>query len=377
MAEQTAQDVSKEDVIRALAHEAGFDLVGFACPENLDQLGQDLKTFLEKGYHGSMDWMETHAKRRSHPRALWDGVRSIIMLGMSYAPDAGPEPLEAPRDEGVVSVYALGKDYHDLIKKRLKRVARELHSRFGEEVKVFVDTAPVMEKPLAAQAGIGWQGKHTNLVSTELGSWFFLGSIFTTLELKSDRPHTDHCGSCQACLDACPTRAFPAPHQIDARRCISYLTIEHKGPIDPEFRLPMGNLIYGCDICLSVCPWNKFAKRSREMSFDRRDVLTAPKLRQFAEMDDGAFRAAFAGSPVKRIGRDRFLRNVMIAMGNSGDEDFVPDVMARLGDGSYLVRGMAVWALSRLVASEQFEALRQHYLTDEEDAHVRAEWARG
>ncbi|TNE59622.1 MAG: tRNA epoxyqueuosine(34) reductase QueG [Alphaproteobacteria bacterium] len=365
-----------KDIIRALALEAGFDTVGFASPEGLDHLGADLNGYLESGFHGSMTWMETHAARRSHPRALWGDVRSIVMLGMSYAPGEASAPLDAPRSDGVVSVYALGKDYHDVVKKRLKRVAGELHRRFGEEVKVFVDTAPVMEKPLAAHAGLGWQGKHTNLVSTQLGSWFFLGAIFTTLELAADAPHADRCGSCQACLDACPTKAFPAPHQIDARRCISYLTIEHKEPIDLEFRAPMGNLIYGCDICLSVCPWNKFAKVSREMSFTRREVLDAPLLKRFAALDDAGFRVAFAGSPIKRVGRDRFVRNVMIAMGNSGDLDLVPDVVARLNDEVSLVRGMAVWALSKLVSPAQFEGYRAQHLPDEADHHVRQEWAR-
>ncbi len=322
-----------------------------------------------------MDWMAGTADRRADPRALWPDVRSIVMLGMNYGP-AG-DPLEALGDPraGNLSVYARHRDYHDLIKGRLKTLAGWIASRAGGDVKVFVDTAPVMEKPVAAAAGLGWQGKHTNLVSREFGSWLFLGSIFTTLEIKSNEPESDHCGTCQACLDICPTNAFPAPHKLDARRCISYLTIEHKGHIAREFRAPMGNRIYGCDDCLAICPWNKYAQAARETKLVERDDLVAPRLADLARLDDAGFRAMFSGSPVKRIGHARFLRNVLIAVGNSGDPALIEIARERLAHDSPLVRAMAVWACARLMSRREFDEFAREHLLGETDADVRAEWS--
>eukprot|EP01037_Dinobryon_pediforme_P002530 gene2530-2569_t len=317
-----------------------------------------------------MDWMTAHVDRRADPLVLWPDVKSIIMLGMNYGPETYDEP--AP-DAGNISVYARHRDYHDVIKGKLKQLAGWLVAYQGGDVKVFVDTAPVMEKPLAQAAGLGWQGKHTNLVSKDFGSWLFLGSIFTTLALEPDTPEPDHCGSCRACLDACPTDAFPAPYTIDARRCISYLTIEHKGAIDVEFRDKIGNRIYGCDACLAACPWNKFAKTAREMKLQARADLRAPPLVELATLDDAAFRAKFSGSPVKRIGRDRFIRNVLIAIGNSGDASLLPAVEARLSDAAPLVRAMAVWALIKLSKARAI-ALRAQNL-HEQNEDVQAEWA--
>jgi epoxyqueuosine reductase len=299
----------------------------------------------------------------------------VIVLGANYAPSQAPETTLAQPTVGTISVYARGSDYHDVLKKRVKQLARLVVERYGGEVKLFVDTAPVMEKPLAQAAGIGWQGKHTNLVSRSFGSWLFLAELFTTLELPADQPEADHCGACRACLDACPTRAFPAPHQLDARRCISYLTIEHKGHIAPEFRRAIGNRIYGCDDCLAVCPWNKFAKAASETRFASRPGLDAPSLATLAALDDDGFRQAFSDSPIKRVGRARFVRNVLIALGNSGDDGSAEAALARLGDESALVRAMAVWALFRLVSPARFAALRARYLGDEPDAAVCAEWA--
>jgi epoxyqueuosine reductase len=327
-----------------------------------------------------MDWMAANASRRANPRELWPDVRSVIMLGVNYGPDADPIAVLSDKAAGNISVYARHRDYHDLIKGRLKQLASWLMSEatrggvLEADVKVFVDTAPVMEKPLAAAAGIGWQGKHTNLVSREFGSWLFLGSIFTTLDLEPDAPDEDHCGTCRACLDICPTRAFPAPYQLDARRCISYLTIEHRGQIPREFRAAIGNRIYGCDDCLAVCPWNKFAASAREAKLQARDDLVAPRLAMLASLDDVAFRALFSGSPVKRIGSARFLRNVLVAIGNSGDLELAPVVQEKLTHESPLVRGMAVWALARLLSSEEFRALAQAHLSSEAEESVRAEW---
>ncbi|MBL8707480.1 MAG: tRNA epoxyqueuosine(34) reductase QueG, partial [Rhodospirillales bacterium] len=315
---------------RALA--LGFDAVGFA-PARLAELTRErLQVFLARGYHGDMGWMEAHAERRGDPATLWPEARSVVALGLSYAPDEDPRSMLARRDLGNISVYARGADYHDVLKKRLRVLAAWLQATFGGDVKLFVDTAPVMEKPLSQIAGIGWQGKHTNLVSRAHGSWLFLGALFTTLDLAPSQPEQDHCGSCQACLDACPTRAFPAPRQLDARRCISYLTIEHKGHIDRDLRPLMGNRIYGCDDCLAACPWNKFAEAGREAAFQPRAALTAPRLAELAALDDAGFRQMFAGSPIKRIKRDRFARNVLIAIGNSGDASLAPAAEARLGD---------------------------------------------
>jgi epoxyqueuosine reductase len=356
------------------AHSLGFEAIGFVRPDSIKEAGPRLSEFLSLEHHGTMNWMNERVSWRADPSVLWPEARSIIMLAMNYGPES--DPLEALEHDqrAAISVYAQNRDYHDLIKKRLKQIARWLHQDFDADVKVFVDTAPVMEKPLAEAAGLGWQGKHTNLVSNKLGSWFFLGSIFTTLDLEPDEREVDHCGSCQACLDICPTGAFPAPYQLDARRCISYLTIEHKGHIGREFRKAMGNRIYGCDDCLAVCPWNKFAVRTEEVAFHGRPELQGPLLRDLACLDDAAFRMLFSGSPVKRIGRDRFVRNVMIAIGNSSDADLRDVAEAGLSDVSPLVRAMAVWALAQLCDGGAYAELRSHHLGNESDETIRAEW---
>ncbi len=353
-----------------LARAEGFDLVGITTPDAIPHAATGLAAYLDHGHHGSMDWMETHAHRRSSPQNLWPEVKSVIMLGLNYGPDHDPLEGLAETGRGLISVYAQGEDYHDVIKPRLKAMARQLAEECGAEVKVFVDTAPLMEKPLAEAAGLGWQGKHTNLVSREFGSWLFLGAILTTLEITPDIREDDHCGSCRACLDICPTQAFPAPHRIDARRCISYLTIEHKGPIAPELRPLIGNRIYGCDDCLAVCPWNKFAQNGHNMKLAPVPSRVRPTLSDLVQLDDDTFRLFFAKSPVKRIGRDRFIRNVLIAIGNSGDAVLVPSVLARLGDASMLVRGAAVWALSRLADRATLLQLRRQ----DEDDSVNHEW---
>ncbi|WP_288191843.1 tRNA epoxyqueuosine(34) reductase QueG [uncultured Phyllobacterium sp.] len=357
------------------ARAAGFDLVAITRPDAIPLAEERLRHYLEKGRHASMAWMAETAERRADPRTLWPDVRSIIVLAMNYGPDSNPLDILARKDKAAISVYAQNRDYHDIIKGKLKGVASRFASRAaGENVKVFVDTAPVMEKPLAEAAGLGWQGKHTNLVSRSHGSWLFLGTIFTTAELEPDGRETDHCGTCHACLDICPTNAFPAPYQLDARRCISYLTIEHKEPIAPEFRKAMGNRIYGCDDCLAVCPWNKFAGMAREARLQARDDLKAPDLATFLMLDDAAFRTLFSGSPVKRIGRDRFLRNVLIASGNSGQPDLVALVERHLDDPAPIVRGAAVWALGELVDAAHFATLQIRYAAQEGDASVLTEW---
>jgi epoxyqueuosine reductase len=360
--------------IRERAKAEGFEAVGFADTRAPEGAAEGLAEFLSRGHHGDMGWMATTAERRSRPENLWSEAKSIVTLAVNYGPLDDPLPALTRRERGVVSVYAQGQDYHDVIKRRLKRLAGWIAETYGGDVKIFVDTAPVMEKPLAAASGIGWQGKHTNLVSREFGSWLFLGSIFTTLEIEPDEAEHDHCGSCQACLDICPTRAFPAPYQIDARRCISYLTIEHKGHIAREFREPMGNRIYGCDDCLAVCPWNKFAQTAHETAFHPRIELTLPLLKELAMLDDASFREFFRGSAIKRVGRDRFVRNVLIAIGNSGEAAMAQVAEARLSDASPLVRAMAVWALSKLLPRVDFERLAQDQLPREDDAAVAAEW---
>jgi epoxyqueuosine reductase len=361
--------------IREAALAAGFDAVGFASPDAGPEAGERLGAFLSAGWHGDMGWMEAKADRRASPRALWPDVRSVVVLGMNYGPDRSPLEILARKDRGAVSVYAQSRDYHDVVKKRLKRVARWMHQRFEAEVKVFVDTAPVMEKPLAARSGIGWQGKHTNLVSRDHGSWLFLGEIYTALELPAETAETDHCGACTRCLDICPTNAFPSPYRLDARRCISYLTIEHKGHIAREFREAMGNRIYGCDDCLAVCPWNKFAAPATEPGLEKREALAAPRLAELAALDDAGFREMFAGTAVKRTGRDRFVRNVLIALGNCGRREDADAVRRLLDDRSPLVRAMAVWALSRLLTAPQFYNLKRTHPVKEADPEVRAEWA--
>ena len=336
----------------ALAGEAeavGFSGMGITRPDAVPELAERLAAFLEAGRHGQMDWMAERAHWRGDPAALWPEARSVVMLAELYTPDSDPLAVLDERERAAISVYAQGKDYHDLVKKRLKRLGRWLLEQApepGHQIKVFVDTAPVMEKPLAAAAGLGWQGKHTNLLSRSLGSWFFLGAIFTTMPLPPDAPEREHCGSCRACLDACPTGAFPAPFQLDARRCISYLTIEHKGPVDPELRPLMGNRIYGCDDCLAVCPWNKFAQAGSEMRY--RGIAGAPPLAELAMLDDAGFRARFSGSPIKRIGRDRFVRNVLYAIGNSGQAGLAAVAARLVGDPDPAVAEAAQWALARL-----------------------------
>ncbi len=363
--------------IKSRLAQEGFAACGIAPVRAGADLGIRLAAFVEAGWHGDMDWLARRARWRGAPSALWPAARSAIVAGFSYAPDRDPMAALERKDAGAISVYAQGRDYHDVLKTRLERVAAWLSAAHGARVKVFVDTAPLMEKPLAQAAGLGWQGKHTNLVSREHGSWLFLGAILTDLELPADAPEADHCGSCRACLDICPTAAFPAPYQLDARRCISYLTIEHKGPIPRELRGAIGNRIYGCDDCLAVCPWNKFAAASHEMAFAPRAGTEAPALAGLAALDDAAFRQMFAGSPIKRIGRDRFVRNVLIAIGNSGLPELARFAKARLDDPSPIVRGAAVWALSRLLAEAEFRRLAVVRGAAEAEADVRAEWAAG
>jgi epoxyqueuosine reductase len=375
----TTVKLSAGDLKTTFAHEArtlGFDCIGVTAPDAILGAGQHFREFIASGAHGDMDWLAANPERRADPRGLWPGVRSVIMLGVNYGPDGNPLAILERRERGAISAYAQGDDYHDIIKKRLKALARWLVAATGQEVKVFVDTAAVMEKPLGQAAGLGWQGKHTNLVSREFGSWLFLGAIFTATDLPPDQVEPDHCGSCRACLDICPTAAFPAPYKLDARRCISYLTIEHRGPIPHEFRKAIGNRIYGCDDCLAVCPWNKFAQTGRETRLAARDELRAPQLSELARLDDAAFRALFAKSPVKRIGRDRFVRNVLIGIGNSGDVALAVEAERRLGDENPLVRGAAVWALSQLLGPEEFDALASRAIDAETDDDVIEEWRR-
>jgi epoxyqueuosine reductase len=360
--------------LSAEARALGFDRLGISGPDGIGDAGGHFHAFIEAGAHGDMDWLAANPERRADPRVLWPDVRSIVMLGVNYGPDEDPLAILEQRTRGTISVYARGDDYHDIIKKRLKALGRWLVANSGGAVKVFVDTAAVMEKPLAQAAGLGWQGKHTNLVSRELGSWLFLGAIFTTQDLPHDDACEDHCGSCQACLDICPTSAFQAPYTLDARRCISYLTIENKGPIPREFRKAMGNRIYGCDDCLAVCPWNKFAQAGREAKLAARDELRAPELASLAKLEDTAFRQLFSKSPVKRIGRDRFVRNVLTAIGNSNDKALAAEAERLVRDESPLVRGAAVWALSQLTPREEFSIRAERALDHEADKAVREEW---
>ncbi|WP_295847578.1 tRNA epoxyqueuosine(34) reductase QueG [Tardiphaga sp.] len=369
------ENLSLRDALTKEARSLGFDAIGITDPDAIAGVRARLDAFLDSGAHGQMDWLADNPGRRADPKVMWADVRSVIMLGVNYGPDENPLAILARRSHAAISVYAQGDDYHDLIKKRLKLLARWLIAQAGGDVKVFVDTAAVMEKPLAGAAGLGWQGKHTNLVSREFGSWLFLGAIFTTLDLPRDVATVDHCGSCQACLDICPTAAFPAPYQLDARRCISYLTIENRGPIPQEFRKAIGNRIYGCDDCLAACPWNKFAQQGREIKLAARDELRAPSLADLSKLDDAAFRALFTKSPVKRIGRDRFLRNVLIAIGNSRDISLIQEAERLLTDESALVRSSAVWALSQLMARDEFDARMTIAVSTETDASVRAEWS--
>ena len=360
--------------IRQQALALGFDAVGFAPPLLAPQARAHLAEFLARGYHGDMGWLADRAEERAQPAALWPEVKSVVVLGLNDGPQEDPLAVLEARERGAVSVYARNRDYHDLVKSRLKALARWTVERWPGELKVFVDTAPVMEKPLAQAAGIGWQGKHTNLVSRQYGSWLFLGALFTTLALPADASETDHCGACRACLDVCPTAAFPAPYRLDARRCISYLTIEHKGPIPRDLRPLMGNRIYGCDDCLGVCPWNKFAVAGREAKLAARAALVAPPLADLACLDQAAFRALFAKSPVKRTGRDRFVRNVLIAIGNSGDPTLADAAERLIADPCGLVRGAAIWALGRLDPG-RLAAIAGTRSAAEDDPTVEAEWA--
>ncbi len=361
-------------MIRSEARRLGFEAVGFTGPDSIPRADARLRDFVAKGWHGSMEWMAETLERRASPSALWPDVRSIVVLGMNYGPASDPRALQAKPDRGAISVYARNRDYHDVVKGRLKELAGKIAARTGCDVKVFVDTAPVMEKPLAEAAGLGWQGKHSNLVSRDFGSWLFLGAIFTTAPLEPDAAGIDRCGTCRACLDACPTAAFPEPYRLDARCCISYLTIENKGPIPKEFRAAIGNRIYGCDDCLAACPWNKFASSAAEMKFRPRADLEEPRLADLLDLDDAAFRALFAGSPVKRIGRDRFLRNVLVAAGNSADSSLAGRCLELAADSSPLVRGAAVWALSRLLPAEAFRLAALERMESESDDRVLAEW---
>ncbi|WP_438851303.1 tRNA epoxyqueuosine(34) reductase QueG [Brevundimonas nasdae] len=359
--------------IRQRATELGFDICRFASAADAWPAGERLRHFVDEGRHGEMEWMETTLERRQHPTAMWDEARTAIVLGMNYGPEDDPLPQLADRSAGYISVYARGDDYHEVIKGRLKQLAGQIAARNGKDIKVFVDTAPLMEKPLAQRAGLGWQGKHTNLLSRTHGNWLFLGTILTAAEIAPDEPETEHCGRCTACLDACPTKAFPAPFQLDARRCLSYLTIEFGAPWPVEFRRAAGSRIYGCDDCLGVCPWNKFAQEAREIRLMPREAFESPRLADLLALDDAHFRALFTKSPVKRIGRDRFLRNVLYAVGNSGDPALIAPTRSLLDDASPLVRGAAVWALSQLLAPADFAALRD--AANEADPAVQTEWA--
>jgi epoxyqueuosine reductase len=360
--------------VRERARRLGIDAVGFAAPDLPRARQSAYRRYIAAGRHGDMAWLARDPARRQSPKALWPKVETVIVFGVNYGPDDDPLAVLARRERAAISVYAQNRDYHDLIKGRLKQLASWLNGAFGAEVKVFVDTAPVLEKPLAEQAGVGWQGKHSNLVSRRFGSWLFLGEIFTDLRIEPDPVETDHCGSCRACLDVCPTDAFPAPYQLDARRCISYLTIEHKGHIAREFREAIGNRVYGCDDCLAVCPWNKFARTASEVRLRAREDLRAPRLAELVQLDDAGFRRRFAGSPIKRTGRDRFVRNVLIAIGNSGDPELAALAEQRLADPSPLVRAMAVWALGRLRGREALRPLAKRHMTVEQDPAVLQEW---
>ena len=359
--------------LRTRAAALGFDSFGVAAADARPDLPEKLRLALEAGWHGDMDWMADTAERRGSPNELWPEAKSVILLGINYGPQTDPLAILGEPSLGSISVYARNRDYHEIIKGKLKELAGLLARRSGDTVKVFVDTAPLMEKPLAEAAGLGWQGKHTVLVSRDFGSWLFLGAILTTADLPVDRPHQESCGSCTRCLEICPTKAFPAPFQLDSRRCLAYLTVEHKTQIPLEFRAPMGNRIYGCDDCLAVCPWNKFASISREAKLRARDELERPALADLVQLNDAQFRTLFAGSPVKRIGLARFLRNVLIAIGNSGDSALIPLVEARLDMPDPVVRGAAIWALRRL-APGRADQLSLAYLARESDSSVASEW---
>ncbi len=368
-----AKQKLKTDLL-ARSKSLGFDICQITKAELPNEIGEKLEQSVALNHHATMGWMETTLERRKSPTAMWDEAKTAIMLGMNYGPDVNPLRTLDQKSKATISVYARNRDYHDIIKGKLKTLASWLAAQTKEDVKVFVDTAPLMEKPLAKQAGLGWQGKHTNLVSREFGSWLFLGSILTKAELENDSEEEDHCGSCQSCLNICPTKAFPAPYQLDAGRCISYLTIEHDGPIPHEFREAMGNRIYGCDDCLAICPWNKYAQQTSELKLQARDDLLAPDLAGLAQLNDAGFRKKFSGSPIKRIGRDRFLRNVMIAIGNSNDQSLKAIAHENSHDENAIVRASSVWALSKLEDKQVFANMRIEALKKETDENVRQEW---
>jgi len=375
-AAQSAAQVRQRAQLQRDADALGFDAIGVTPTEGLADAGARLMEFLNAGRHGDMAWMAQTAARRSHPNALWPEAMTAVVVGHSYAPAVDPMQRLEQTDRAVISAYAKGRDYHDVLKGKLKQLAGKLAARTGAEVKVFVDTAPLMEKPLAAAAGIGWQGKHTNLVSRAHGSWLFLGTILTTAELPADTAQRDLCGRCTRCLTVCPTDAFPAPYQLDARRCLAYLSIESRSQIPLEFRAPMGNRVFGCDDCLAVCPWNKFAKVSQEAKYAARSATDDPPIADLLVLDDAAFRKQFAGTPVKRTGRDRVVRNALVAAGNSGNPGLVSHVERLLQDDSPLVRGMAVWALARLCGPMQVATAARRLASLERDASVRTEWQR-
>jgi epoxyqueuosine reductase len=368
--------VNLKNFLADAARGLGLDAVGVTLLDH-SPAGERLRAFLDAGRHGDMDWMATTVDRRADPQELWPEARSAIMIGQSYAPEVDPMAALNDKSRGAISVYAQGRDYHDVLKGKIKTLASQFAKASGADVKVFVDTAPLMEKPLAAAAGLGWQGKHTNLVSRTHGSWLFLGAILTTAELQSDAPEADHCGSCTRCLDICPTNAFPAPYRLDARRCLAYLSIEHRGHVPHEFREAMGNRVFGCDDCLAVCPWNKFAEVSREAKYAARVDTANPPLSEILALDDAAFRIRFAGTPVKRTGRDRIVRNALIAAGNSGDPTYVTQIRVLLKDASPLVRAMAVWAVYKLADGAEQLHVRSECQPLERDAEVAAEWTRG
>ena len=365
-----------KELIKRKALEIGFDAIGFTAPSLNSNVTENFDNFISNGFFGDMEWMAKNAHRRRDPKLFWPEARSIIVVACNYGPKSNPLNDLNASDRGNISVYARNRDYHDVLKKKLKTLGRWLGEYFQCDLKVFVDTAPILEKPLAQNAGIGWQGKHSNLVNKDFGSWLFLGELFTTLDLEPDRVGQDHCGSCTKCLDICPTHAFPTPYQLDARRCISYLTIEHKGHIPVEFRKLIGNRIYGCDDCLAVCPWNKFAKTASEIAFIPRDKLNLPLLEELLLLDDQSFRNYFSGSPIKRIGRDRFIRNVLVAVGNSKLSE-VPSTLSKLlFDPAPIVRSMAVWALGQLGDKKTIKASYKALFLKEQDEVVQSEWAR-
>jgi len=360
--------------IREKVLRENFDVIGFTEPRIQKRAKIGLKEFLKRGFHGEMNWISQKQKRLENPKNIWSEARSIIMLGIRYGPEYNPQDDLRKKEVGNISVYARGQDYHDILKKKLKRIAGWIVKTFGGQVKVFVDTAPILEKHLAEQAGIGWQGKHSNLVSRSLGSWFFLGEIFTTIPLPPDKPESDHCGTCRSCLDVCPTHAFPKPYVLDATKCISYLTIEYKGHIPKKFRVAMGNRIYGCDDCLAVCPWNRFAQKTNEIGFKARKILLHPDLKMLIKLNNSRFRKLFAKSPIKRIGRNRFIRNVLIAVANSKKKRLLPSVKGLICDDSPLIRAMAVWALRQLSEKKEFLHLKKQYINEESDIAVKSEW---